>query len=317
MPLVTPLSSRSWRRPQTTFVWGDGLIDQSLTTLWYPRTWRDVGEDELVLFIPSLGRRGASDEAGPALHIRRALTRRLKSAVRLLSTGNAWQTLERIVACRVISAWTPQKARAQARCDSHSDYRFTNYRFHPCSPAPRGEQPNDLVWVFELSVLACIDRMLLDALPTRSSSAECCIASADCTEVLVASIHTSLNGAYVYPQFAFAHELLGAAAWLGVLLRGRSAFMPVFVAQVLADYIGRGNVQDPIARLLDFHAELVGGSEGLLRRARKIISSGAPSIVTGGLRPTARASRPYVWNDRLSRRIAEQLTVSSLGAGHA
>ena len=102
----------------------------------------------------------------------------------------------------------------------------------------------------------------------------------------------------------------------GVLLRGCAALMPVFVAQVLADYTGRGNVQDPIARLLDFHAELVGGSERLMRRARKINRSGNPAIVRGRL-PNARASRPYVWNDLLSRRIAEQLAKSSLGAGHA
>jgi hypothetical protein len=87
--------------------------------------------------------------------------------------------------------------------------------------------------------------------------------------------------------------------------------------QVLVDYIGRGNLQDPIARLLEFQSNLGGGSERLLRQARKIIRPGNPGIVRGGLRPTARASRPYVWNDLLSRRIAEQLIDSSLGAGHA
>ncbi len=55
----------------------------------------------------------------------------------------------------------------------------------------------------------------------------------------------------------------------------------------------------------------------LLRRARKIISSGKPGIVRSGLRPTGRGSRPYIWNDRLSRRIANQLTNSSLAVGHA
>jgi hypothetical protein len=106
----------------------------------------------------------------------------------------------------------------------------------------------------------------------------------------------------------------------GVLLRGCAALMPVFVAQVLADYTGRGNVQDPIARLRDFHAELVGGSERLkrlMKRARDIIRSGNPGIVRGGFRPTARASRPHVWNDLLSRRIEELLANSSLVAGHA
>lgn len=68
----------------------------------------------------------------------------------------------------------------------------------------------------------------------------------------------SFNGAYVYPQYAFAHELLGTGAWLGVLLRGRSALMPEFVAQVLTDYMSDpqkswANAQNPIARLLEFH----------------------------------------------------------------
>ncbi len=240
------------------------------------------------------------------------------STVRLLSAGDDQQALERIVACRVVSACSPQEALAEARSDSHPHHRYNSCRPASGGSASEGEHPNDMaIWTFELSVLACIDRMLLDALPPRLPAAECCIASADCAEVLVASIYTSFNGAYVYPQFAFAHELLGAGAWLGVLLRGRSALMPVFVAQVLADYIGRGNAQDPIARLLEFHAELCGGSERLIRRAWKINRSGNPAIVRGGLRPTTRVSRPYVWNDRLSRSIAERLTNSSLVAGHA
>ena len=117
MPSVMPFSPRSWRRPQTTFVWGDGLIDQSLTTLWYPRDWSDVGEDELVLFIPTLAasHRRASDEPGPALHIRRALAQHLDSVVRALSAGDDQEALERIAACRVVSACSPQEALAEAR----------------------------------------------------------------------------------------------------------------------------------------------------------------------------------------------------------
>ena len=277
MPLDMPFSPRSRRRPQTTSVWGDGLIDQSLTTLWYPRDWSDVGEDELVFFIPSLGagHRRASDEAGPALHIRRALARRLNSAVRLLSTGDDQQTLERIAACGVVSACKPQ-ASAEVSCSLQGYNHYGSQR-----------QPNDLaVWTFELSVLVCIDRMLLDAMPHRPRHAECYIASADCAEVLVASIHTCINGAYVYPEFAFAHELLGAGAWLGLLLRGRSALMPEFVAEVLIDYIAHfknswEDAQDPIVRLFNFHAELAGGAERLLRRARKVRRTGNPALVSG------------------------------------
>lgn len=35
-------------------VWGEELLHQSLSTLWCPREWSDVDDDELVLFLPSL-----------------------------------------------------------------------------------------------------------------------------------------------------------------------------------------------------------------------------------------------------------------------
>ena len=255
MPMVMPLSPRNWRRSQTLApIWGDGLIDQSLTTLWYPRDWSDVGEDGLVLFIPSLaaGRILASDQADPALHIRRALAARLDSAVRLLCSRGELRTLERIAACGVISACSPQDVLREAHSDCRSGHRY-----------PACEQRNDLaVWTFELSVLACIDRMLVDAMPPHLRPSECCIAKADLADVLVASIHTGFNGAYVYPRFAFAHELLGAGAWLGVLLRGRSALMPEFVAQVLT-------IISPLPKSLGGRARSHRASFRLSRRTRR------------------------------------------------
>ncbi len=265
-----------------------------------------------MLFIPSLAadRIFASDQAGPALHIRRALAARLDSAIHLLGSRGEPQTLARIAACSVISVCSPQDVLREALSDCRSGPRY-----------PAWEQRNDLaVWTFELSVLACIDRMLVDARPPHPRPSECCITKADLADVLVASIHTGFNGAYVYPQFAFAHELLGAGAWLGVLLRGRSALMPEFVAEVLIDYSAHfkkswEDAQDPIVRLLAFHAELAGGSERLLRRARKVNKSDRTAIVMGGMRPTARAARPCTWNYPLSRWITEQLL--RLGVGHA
>jgi hypothetical protein len=265
-------------------VWGDGLIDQSLTTLGHSCDWSNVDEDELVLFIPSLMARHASalEQAGPVPHIRRALAARLAWAVRFLNFQDELRTLERIAACGVILACSPREAFDEAQSHSAASYRYNTHR-----PTFHLDQTNNLAtWTFELSVLACIDRMLLDAMPTRRRSADC-IPSADLADVLVASIHTSINGAYVYPQYAFAHELLGTGAWLGVLLRGRSALMPEFVAQVLTDYMSGhqkswANAQNPIARLLKFHAELAGGAERLMRRARKVNRSGRPAFVMGG-----------------------------------
>jgi hypothetical protein len=302
-----------WREPLGP-VWGEGLVGQSLTTLWHSCDWSNIDEDELVLFIPSLIARHAfaSEQTGAVPHIQRALAERLDSAVWFLNFQDEQQTLERIAACGVISACSPREALREAQSHSRND---------TCRPTSHMDQTNELgSWTFELSVLACIDRMLLDAMPTRPQPAGY-IASADLADVLVASIHTSINGAYVYPQYAFAHELLATGAWLGVLLRGRSALMPEFVAQVLTDYMSGPekswtHAQSPIARLLEFHAELAGGSERLLRRARKVNRWGRPAFVTGRRQPTMRAVRPYIWNDLLSRRIAEQLA-NRLGAGHA
>ena len=308
----------SWRPTPLGPVWGEGLIDQSLTTLGHSCDWSNVDDDELVLFIPSLMARhaSASEQAGPVPHIRRALAARLDWAVRFLNFQDEQQTLERIAACGVILACQPREAFREAQSHSAASYRYDAYR-----PTFHVDQTKNLAtWTFELSVLACIDRMLLDAMSTHRRPAGY-IASAELAEVLVASIHTCINGAYVYPQYAFAHELLGTGAWLGVLLHGRSALMPEFVAQVLADYMSGHqktwtHAQNPIARLLEFHAELAGGSERLLRRARKVNRLGRPAFVMGGRQPTARAAQPYIWNDLLSPRIAEQLA-NRLGTGHA
>ena len=36
--------------------WGDGLLDLSLSTLWYSADWDSVSDDELVFLLPSLSR---------------------------------------------------------------------------------------------------------------------------------------------------------------------------------------------------------------------------------------------------------------------
>src|SRR5262245_14226279 len=47
-------------------VWGNGLIDRSLASLWYP-TWRScASEDELVFLIPSLASRLLQTTSAPA-----------------------------------------------------------------------------------------------------------------------------------------------------------------------------------------------------------------------------------------------------------
>jgi hypothetical protein len=47
------VSGRSHCNKATT-IWGDGLEDLSLSTLWYRCNWDNVSDDELILLIPSL-----------------------------------------------------------------------------------------------------------------------------------------------------------------------------------------------------------------------------------------------------------------------
>jgi len=43
---------------------GEGLVDQSLATMWYGWDWTSVEDEELVLLLPCLGLRRRYDPAG-------------------------------------------------------------------------------------------------------------------------------------------------------------------------------------------------------------------------------------------------------------
>ena len=168
-----------------------------------------------------------------------------------------------------------------------------------------------LAWGFEISVLACIDRMLTDAMSSSTRHVDCLINSPGLADILVGSIHTSINGAYVYPKYAFAHELLGAGAWLGTLLRGRAALMPDFVAEVILGYLDQtARLQpsewDPVKSLFEWHAGLVGGAPLLLRQARRVRRSGYPQLVKPG-RPKRGSKLQCSWNPELEPVIRDLL----------
>lgn len=45
---------RLWAGPPQPRPWGEGLVDQSLSTLFYRASWEDADRDELVFLLPSL-----------------------------------------------------------------------------------------------------------------------------------------------------------------------------------------------------------------------------------------------------------------------
>jgi hypothetical protein len=282
-------------------VWGEELLHQSLTTLWYPRDWSDVDDDELVLFLPSLF---SSDGIGVKLPIRRAFIKRLGASIRVLESNGHRQTLRRIAEVGAISSILTETESWHVAEDSLWDEEQ--------SLVARCSTDDDVAaWRFELAVLACIDRMLADATPSVRT-ASCLIEAPSLADVLVGSIHTSINGAYAYPKYAFAHEILGTGAWIGLLMRGRSALMPDFAAEVILAYLdptkrSRTTECDPIANLLEWHAGFVGGASLLIRYARKVKRSGCPQLVkpAGSARGT---KRKCSWYPELECTISHRMT---------
>jgi hypothetical protein len=303
------LSLRGWCRPQTTYVWGDGIVDRSLTTLWNARNWSDVSEDELVFYIPSLAaiEKDTAGENGVAPFVRRALLRRLRSSVDLLCVGSPKETLDKIAACEAIST-------VQLQGSTASDL------FVQCKGPSKGPEKDMAVWAFELSALASIDRMLLDAKRQRPRPRPDAICTVEFVDALVASIHSSINGAYVYPEFASAHELLGTGAWLGVLQRSHSALMPGFVAQVLTEYLCPSTLRtslEHISHVLRFHAELAGGVKLLLRRAIWVKAVGNPALVVGARGSVVEAENSHAGGTPVFQKMVEKLARVKPEASHA
>lgn len=277
----TPASWRSRSPTAQDRIWGDGLLDQSLTDTLYPCSWSDIGEDELVFLYPSLACQVRSAQRVDILSllIRLALRsladhsqqapdasvrRRPCPASPMLSGGNAGATgLHR--------ASTASQAQASPAKRVASDFG--------CLRA--NEQDRSLL---ENWVVQCLDNMLRDVTSERGGRSGSGSATTELPEALVASIYTCVNGAYVYPQFAFGHEILTTGAWLGVLMRGRAALMPPVVAQVLRELLPlhphtERRELGVLTELLWLHAEHTVGTAQLLRKAKTVLRSGRDVLV--------------------------------------
>ncbi|MDT3685422.1 MAG: hypothetical protein RO009_10315 [Pseudorhodoplanes sp.] len=167
------------------------------------------------------------------------------------------------------------------------------------------------VWIFELTVLACLDRILRDSL-TKTGTPDQTNDRFSLPEALIASLYASFNGAYVYRDFVIFHELLLIAAWLGYLVRGRPALMPTFIAEYLVAQFGRApvNGNSESARcdlILNIHADLTIGSERLLKIARRVMASGNPITVRPAQRAQNAVDARHLCNETISARIVKHL----------
>ena len=309
----TPARMRSARFS----LWGDGLVDQSLSTLWYAPDWGGVDLDELTFFIPALLCRSAlanlaeRGSGGPAGHIRNALGRRLIGAVEVLSrvlapeaAGQQAWVLQAIDKIAILSLpadvlWAEKEGLRRGGGGGTFDLGW---------PLRRGLRE---AAIYELSVLACLDRMMRDAsalcrgeaAPTAAGS------NVSAADALIASIHSGLNGSYVYSDLTYMHETFATGAWLGTVLSGRAALLPQFMAEILWELfervLQRGEASmDDTDRVLLEHARLAVGEYRLRRAVRRVARHGIPAVVRTKRLETAPWSRCPIWNRELNGRIS-------------
>jgi hypothetical protein len=169
----------------------------------------------------------------------------------------------------------------------------------------------------ELTALAHLDRLLRDARGASNGSGSSPLVDWPLAlpDVVLASINARLNGVYVYPEFAHAHELLTAAALLGHLASGRAAYLPPHVAQSLVDLLSGGETasseDDWCAAIVRTYADLAGGVQHILSFARRAVASGRPCLAKPHRPMAPFDSGRTTWNARLLRRIALRWHVSA------
>lgn len=242
-----------WRTSQQ--VWGDGFADLSLSTSLYPRDWSDVSDDELVLFFSHLTGQD-HPEFGIAARLRASYARRVRASAILAAKDDA-----------ILSGRTTADAGHLGDDPAMTPPSSEELAIAELLGLDLARPP----WASEVVILGAIDRMLCEACSVGGKTA-------NLNEALLASIHTGINAAYVYPAHAFAHEVLATGAWFGTLLMERPALMPEFVAHVCIDCLD-GTRNDLISKILVFHAARLGGISFYLRHAQKTIKSGRMRVV--------------------------------------
>ena len=165
-------------------------------------------------------------------------------------------------------------------------------------------------WLLELSILASLDRLLNDAHRLRRAGAEPSASRIQPSDALIASIYSSINAAYIYPELEFMHETLTLGAWLGFLERGRPALLPEHdclsgssaisdekPAKIPATDDGKCEA------LIRVHSGMAGPRGWLANEARRICQTGQPSIINPSPTANPRHVRILVVNAALKQRL--------------
>ena len=302
------LTEGSGRTQAADDVWGVELVDQSLATAWYPADWDSVTDDELVFLLPSLcNRPPARHEDGPALrgpidYLTRTLAARAQAAANLIARRSgrtdpaaAGEIADRLVASGLLTSIEPP---IRSRSTDGQE------------PACRSQAVLPDWLINELVALAYADRMLNDALGKTQTQSAARAPMVDwplsLSDVITASISARLNGAYVYPQHGYAHELLALAAFLGHLVQGRTAYLPPSIAGTLVDVLSaKPSADDQTVAVLRTYIEWAVGAHRLMLWARIINATGVPRRIAPRAGRLPRAMRA-AWNARLLQRLDAQ-----------
>jgi hypothetical protein len=297
--------------------WGEGFVDQSLATAWYRADWNSVGDDELAYLMPSLRRPRpalrsdiAETQSGAVSYLTRTLIARAQSTARKVAqvsgdTQSTSDVLEHFIASGLLTGIGAHQLPDQADASEDSDRGLD----HPGIQSLRGRDGAADWLVAELTALAYADRMLKDASEAAGGSAQATPLvdwPLSLTDVSVATVSTRLNGAYVYPEYDWAHEVLSLAAVMGHLVQGRTVYFSPFLSRTLTDILSgrRHRAENDIVTAFRTYADLAGGAAFLTGRAKIISALGIARRVSP--RPPVVARDGWTWNARLLQRLDER-----------
>jgi hypothetical protein len=269
-------------------IWGNGIVDQSLDELWGAITWDDVSADELTLLIPTLSM-ASGCAAQRQLHaiLRTTLTARSWQMAVALSVRNGVSMREAAIEVAErcpgvgISVEGLIAGGAAAAADLGCAIPIAQGIFQGVRP------PH---WAFDPDCLQRLESAVGDLAADSNQQASNMTASRatrrrSLVEALALSIDSGVNGAYVYPDHSWAHELLSTGAWIGHLTRGRPALLPPGIAGCLVEYLGAAKsraMSDDIAQctaLLERHVEVAIGRRRLMARAERVLTTSCPLLV--------------------------------------
>ena len=233
--------------PAAATLWGDGFAGDGLYDLWTTRDWSLCSPDEYILLFPRLVPR--TGEFPPVLRDH------LEGCV----AARAWRL------ARLEDGCVPPRLRSRMPVSESGAARHRAWfaddgavtcllrRIGLLRTAPERVQA-------ERDLLVFLDGVLADVQANRVPDWD------ERSEALLA-FGAGIHPAYLWPQAAVSPARGIAAGWLGHLDRGRTALMPMVVAEVVLDSFGGGaSIDRQLTALAGSSADLDVVRRAALRR---------------------------------------------------